>query len=103
MFARVSIYDFPGDRANEAVSSFGTALESISAARGFNEAFFFVSRDAGRGLVLTLWDDRDGMTASNVSASRLRGEAIRAVDGDIVTVDEYELALHVEAAHPVST
>lgn len=96
MFARVSVYDIPEDRAHEAVGSFRTALETIATAVGFDEAYFLVSRDAGRALVLTLWRDHAGMAASRVSATRLRGEAVRAVDGDVVLVDEYEVALHVQ-------
>ena len=95
MYARVSIYDIPGERAHEAVASFRDALEAIGAARGFEEAYFFISRDANRGLALTFWEDHDGMAASHVAATRLRGEAVRAVDGDVVLVDEYEVALHI--------
>jgi len=95
MFARVSMYEIPGERAHEAVASFKDALETIAAARGFEEAYFFISRDANRGLALTLWEDHEGMAASHVSATRLRGEAVRAVDGEVVLVDEYEVALHV--------
>jgi heme-degrading monooxygenase HmoA len=95
MFARVSIYDIPSGRVDEAVRSFGEALDGIAGARGFGEAFFLVSRDEGRALVLTTWNDHEAVTASRVTATRLRGEAVRAVDGDVVMVDEYELALRV--------
>lgn len=100
MFARVSVYDIPGDRVHEAARSFRTALEAIGRARGFEEAYFLVSREEGRGLALTLWHDHDAMSASRVTATRLRGEAVRAVEGDVVMVDEYEVALHV-AGTPV--
>ena len=33
MFARVSIYEIPGERAHEAVASFKDALETIATAR----------------------------------------------------------------------
>jgi heme-degrading monooxygenase HmoA len=102
MFARVSVYDIPDDRSHEAVASFKGALEAIRASRGFEEAYFFVSRESHRALALTLWNDHDGMEASRVAATRLRGEAVRAVDGDIVLVDEYEVALHVESQPAVT-
>lgn len=102
MFARVSIYEIPGERAHEAVASFKDALETIAAVRGFEEAYFLVSREANRALALTMWEDHHSMVASRVSATRLRGEAVRAVDGDIVLVDEYEVALHVEPQPAVS-
>ena len=99
MFARVSIYDIPADRVREAVGSFDAALQAIAHARGFGEAYFLASRDEGRALVLTTWEDHGSMAASQVAATRLRGEAVRAVDGNVVMVDEYEVALHVTAAH----
>ena len=97
MFARVSVYDIPGERAHEAVASFRNALEAIASARGFEEAYFFVSRESNRAMALTIWGDHDGMEVSRVSATRLRTEAVRAVDGDVILVDEYEVALHVES------
>jgi heme-degrading monooxygenase HmoA len=102
MFARVSIYDIPGERIHEAAESFRNALEVIAAAHGFDQAYFLVSREEGRGLALTFWDDDDAMSASRVSATRLRGEAVRAVDGDVVLVEEYEVAVHVPARREAS-
>jgi heme-degrading monooxygenase HmoA len=95
MFARVSVYDIPGERAAEAARSFRAALDAIGGAPGFEEAYFLVNRDEGRGVALTLWRDHDAITASRVAATRLRGEASRAVDGDVVMVDEYEVAVHL--------
>ena len=95
MFARVSIYDIPDDRADEAVASFTEALNTIAASRGLAEAVFLVSREGNRGLAMTVWKDRETMSASNVAASRLRADAIRAAGGNIVMVDEYEIAVRV--------
>ncbi len=95
VFARVSIYDIAGDRVNEAAVSFRAALEEIARADGFGEGLFLVSRDEGRAVVVTTWDDHASMTASRIAATRLRGEAVRAVDGDVVMADEYELAVRV--------
>ena len=56
MFARVSIYDIPDDRADEAVASFTEALNTIAASRGLAEAVFLVSREGNRGLAMTVWN-----------------------------------------------
>lgn len=98
MFARVSIYDIPDDRADEAVASFTEALNTIAASRGLAEAVFLVSREGNRGLAMTVWNDRETMSASNVAASRLRADAIRAAGGNIVMVDEYEIAVRVDGS-----
>lgn len=92
MFARVSIYDIPEDRADEAIESFERALETIAGADGLSEALFLVNRE-GKGIALTLWDDHEAMSASRVTASRLRSEAAASVVADVVSVDEFEVAV----------
>jgi len=52
-----------------------------------------VSRDSNRGIALTLWDDHDAMTASRVTATRVRSAAIESVGGEVVAVDEFEVAV----------
>jgi heme-degrading monooxygenase HmoA len=98
VFARVSIYDIPEDRAAGAKASFAGALETISTAQGLSEAFFLVSRESNRGIAVTLWDDEEAMSASRVPASRLRSAAIEAVGGEVVTVDEFEVAVRTRPA-----
>ncbi len=95
MVARVSIYDIPDDRADDAVDAFREALGTIAASRGLAEGLFLVSRDGSRGVAMTVWEDEGAMSASRVAASRLRGEAIRSVEGATVMVDEYEIAVRV--------
>jgi heme-degrading monooxygenase HmoA len=93
VFARVSIYDIPEGRTADATRSFADALATIAASRGLNEALFLVSRDSNRGIALTLWDDHDAMTASRVTATRVRSAAIESVGGEVVAVDEFEVAV----------
>lgn len=95
MFARLSTYEIPEDRVPEATRSFADALEQIASCRGLCEAYFLVSGDSDRGVALTLWDDHDSMSAARVLASRLRSEAVRTVDGAVVSVDEFEVAVHI--------
>jgi hypothetical protein len=93
VFARVSIYDIPENRTAYAAASFAGDLETISSSRGLSEALFLVSRESNRGIALTLWDDQEAMSASRVLASRLRSAAIEAVGGEVVAVDEFEVAV----------
>ena len=103
MFARLSIYDISGERAGEARRSFADALEKIAASRGLSEAYFLFSRESERGVALTLWDDHEAMSASRVTASRLRSAAVEAVGGDVVAVDEFEVAVHVTGSQAAET
>jgi heme-degrading monooxygenase HmoA len=95
VFARVSVYDIPEGRADQAAKPFADALRRISGAGGLVEAYFLVSGESGRGVVVTIWDDHNAMAASRVAATGLRGAAIAAVGGQVVSVEEFRVAAHV--------
>ena len=73
-------------------------LEQIGKTSGFQDAYFLVSCDGGKAIALTLWESRAAMDASAVPASRLRSEAARAVGGDVLAVEEYEVPIHAQGA-----
>jgi heme-degrading monooxygenase HmoA len=98
VFARISIYEIPDERAGEAVESFGEALSSIAGEAGLADAYFLVGRESDRAMVVTLWEGQDAMATSRLTATRLRTEACRAVDGSILSVEEFEVAVHVTGA-----
>ena len=97
MVARVSVYEVPDDKADEAVERFGEAIGEIRKMEGLQEVYFLVSPENGRALTLTLWDSHVSADASRVTASRLRTEAAREVDGGVVSVEEYDVAIHERA------
>lgn len=97
MVARVSVYEFPDDRAGEAVDRFGGAIAEIRQLEGLQEVYFLVSQESGRAITMTLWEDYRAADASRVTASRLRSEAAREVDGSVVSVEEFEVAIHEQA------
>ena len=94
MFARISIYEIPDGRSHEATTAFGDAMSTIVAQRGLVDAYFLVGRESERAMVVTLWESEQAMAASRVTASRLRSEAARAVDAEILSVEEFEVAAH---------
>ena len=98
MYARISTYELPEDQTAEATASFRAALEQIGKTSGFQDAYFLVSCDGGKAIALTLWESRAAMDASAVAASRLRSEAARAVGGDVLAVEEYEVRIHAQGA-----
>jgi heme-degrading monooxygenase HmoA len=93
MFARVAVYEVPGHRVDEAVKSFGEAISQIPQS-GLEEVFVLVSPESDRAMTITLWDKEDAMEASRITASRLRSDAAKAVDGSVQSVVEYEVAIH---------
>ena len=97
MFARLTVYDVPGDRMEEAAESFRSAFDHIAGLEGFREGFFLVCGDDDRATTMTLWETRAAMEASRVTATRLRTDAVHEVDGSVVSAQEYEVAIHAVA------
>ena len=98
MFARVSHYEIPEEQRSGAEASFEQAIEKIREVPGLKDAYFLLACEGDRAMVITLWETRHAMTDSRVAASRLRTEASRAVDGSVVSVDEYEVVTQAEGA-----
>jgi heme-degrading monooxygenase HmoA len=95
MFARVSVYNIPAARMDDALEEFRSALAQISECEGFREAFFFLAPDDDRATATTLWTSRRALEASRASASNLRTKAAHAVEGSVVSAIEYEVGLHL--------
>jgi heme-degrading monooxygenase HmoA len=91
MFARVSIYDVPPDRRAEARANFESAIERIREVEGLEDAQLLMGCDSDRAVTITFWESHGAMAASRVVASRLRSEAAASVDGEVVSVEEFEV------------
>jgi len=102
MFARVSVYEIPADRMDDAVQAFREAFEQIRTLEGFSEAFFFLAPEDDRATATTLWTSRRALEASRSAGSNLRTRAARSVDGGVVSAIEYEIGLHITGAEPRS-
>jgi heme-degrading monooxygenase HmoA len=93
VFARVSRYDIPGERIDEAVTKFADAVAQITELAGFREAYLLVSREDECATTLTFWSAAV-MEATRVTASRLRTEAAQAVGAAVTGSQEFEVAIH---------
>ena len=78
MYARVVRYQVPQNRFGEVVPAFRGAVEGLREIDGNNG---------------TLWETREALEASEMRASRLRNQAVDAVDANIVATDRCEVAL----------
>src|ERR1051326_5051959 len=92
MFARVSTYEVPAERSDAAAETFRQAISQIRGLEGLVTAYVLVDPQSGRLVTMTLWENAELMAASRMTATRLRGEAIRALDGDVLSTEEYEVA-----------
>ena len=93
MFARVARYHIPEARFGEVVPAFRDAVEQVREIDGNKGGYLLIDRDNATAMTITLWDNQAAMEASEVAASRLRSEAINAVEGEIQRVESCEVAL----------
>jgi heme-degrading monooxygenase HmoA len=94
MFARVAVYEIPGHRVEESIVGFRGAIEEIRGMDGLRDVYLLVSPESDRTLTMSIWEQREAMEASRLKAARLRDEAAGAVDGNVQSVVEYEVAVH---------
>jgi predicted secreted protein len=93
MHARVVRYRIPEARFGEVVPAFRQAIERLREIEGASGGYLLIDRDNSMALTFTFWENQAAMEASEVAASRLRSEAINAVDGEIQAVHRCEVAL----------
>jgi heme-degrading monooxygenase HmoA len=86
----MSSYELPDD-TDEAASAFGSALAQVRECPGFIDGYYLVSCDEDRVVTFTLWETRDAMEASRVTASRLRSDAARQVGIGVVRTEEFRV------------
>jgi heme-degrading monooxygenase HmoA len=91
MFARVSVYEIPQDRRSEAQANFQAAIARIRETPGLKDAYFLLGCESDRAVTVTFWEDHAAMADSRVVASRLRSEAAASVEGDVLSVEEFEV------------
>jgi heme-degrading monooxygenase HmoA len=94
MFARLARYDIAPGRGQDAVESFKQASEGLKGFSGLKGGYILVD-DEGSIATLTVWETRAALIDSQSRASRLRQQAVRAVDGSVASVNEYEIALEL--------
>jgi heme-degrading monooxygenase HmoA len=92
MFARVSRYEIPAERIDDAVASFRAALEQITSLGGFEGGYVLVDRESDSAMTVVFWDSVAALEGSRVTASRLRTEAAHAADGGVTSSQEFEVA-----------
>ena len=102
MFARVVRYSVEPDRCEEALKAFEQAAQEIGAIDGITGGYVMADGDDGLIITVTIWNDRSAMENSEVRASRLRQEALRAVEGEIMSVERLSVATEIDAPTSVS-
>jgi heme-degrading monooxygenase HmoA len=102
VFARVVRYSVEPDRCEEALKAFEQAAQEIGAIDGITGGYVMADGDDGLIITVTIWHDRNAMENSEVRASRLRQDALRAVEGEIMSVERVSVATEIDAPTSVS-
>jgi heme-degrading monooxygenase HmoA len=97
VFARVVRYSVDPERCEEALHAFERAALEIGEIDGIAGGYVLADGDDGLIITVTLWTDRTAMENSEVRASRLRQDALRTVDGEIISVERLSVAAEVRA------
>jgi heme-degrading monooxygenase HmoA len=93
MYARATTLTVPAERQAEGVERYRAGLSSFRQIPGNRGAFLLVDQDGGRGVGVTLWESEDAMVQSRERADQLRQQAATEASGEILAVDEYEVAV----------
>jgi heme-degrading monooxygenase HmoA len=89
------MYEVPAEKSDAAADTFREVIGEIRKLNGLVTAYVLMHTDSGRLITMTVWENADVMAASRMTATRLRGDAIRALDGDVLSTEEYEVAVRV--------
>jgi heme-degrading monooxygenase HmoA len=91
MFARIGTWQgSPEELERWIVRAREQVKPSIQKDPGLAAVYWLVDRQAGKGLIVTLWENEDAMRASE-AARMLRQTATSASTGAQVTTDRYEV------------
>jgi heme-degrading monooxygenase HmoA len=93
MFARVTTIQGSPENIEEAITQYREALSQFRDIEGNRGAFLLVERSSGKAIGTTLWESEQAMTDSREQANQLRERAAEQAQGQIESVDEYEVAV----------
>ena len=93
MFARATTIQASAETADAGIQQYRDALSRFREIPGNKGALLLIDRNSGRGIGVTLWESEQAMTESREQADQLRQRAAQQAQGQIVSVDEYEVAV----------
>jgi steroid delta-isomerase-like uncharacterized protein len=68
-----------------------TVAPMVAGLPGNAGAYFFIDREAGQGLTLTLWENEDAARASDATADKSRARTVAATGVELLDRGRYEL------------
>jgi heme-degrading monooxygenase HmoA len=104
MYARMSTVEGAPDKLDEATRHLQEqALPQLQKMDGFKGFVALGDRNSGKMIGLAFWEDEDALRATEQEVSGVRSGAAEAIDGTVVSVEEFEVnVFEVPSAGPVS-
>ncbi len=89
---RVTRLDVQPGAVEDTVAAFGdVTVPWLADTEGFCSTLLFIDRTSGRSVVETVWRDPEALAASRSAAAAIRVNTVRATNGVIRSVEEYQL------------
>jgi heme-degrading monooxygenase HmoA len=94
MYARVSTYAGTAENFDGGLEKVKSALmPRIQQVPGYRGAMSLIDRSTGRSVSITLWDSDEALRASRQPANHFRSDAAAMSPAEILSVEEYEVAV----------
>jgi heme-degrading monooxygenase HmoA len=91
MLARIARYEVEADRCDDALDAFTEAGGEIAQMQGFMGGYVCIDSENGGVFTCTFWEDHNAAEASATRATSARHRAVGAVDGEIVSVQTFDV------------
>ena len=92
MHARISTIEADPSRIEDGVAVINDkVIPTLKSVEGFRAVNFMADRGAGKLVGVAFWDGEEAMNASAAAVDSMRNAVADAMDGKIVSVENYEL------------
>ena len=91
MQARVARYEVSPERCEETVEAFLNSAQEIAGMDGFERGYLLVDSETGATMTLTFWESGRAAEASASRAASARRRAIAEVEGDVQSVQGFDV------------
>jgi hypothetical protein len=98
MFARTSVWTGTPEALDKWDAGVDTVKPFVASLDGNAGAFFFIDREAGRALTLTLWATEAAAIASDAMAEQSRARTVAATGVSLLERGQYEVVEPSERA-----
>ena len=84
-------YEVSVDRSDEAVQAFVDSAQAIAEMDGFDSGYVLVDSETGETMTVTFWESGAAADASATRAASARRRAVDAVDGEVQSVQSFDV------------